>query len=260
VRKPVKILSREEEHELAVRVHDGDQRAREEMIVAFVPFVTRTVKDLLPGLPHDAFEDLIQEGRVGLIRAVDKFDPARGIRFTTYASWWVRAAVFYAMTKRRMGAVSGGSNHLRGVLRKAGPIADAIRAGESTKSIAARLKLNADVLESAIPMITLRAVSLDQKFDVRAETPGTWLEHLPADVDVEREFADQEQTEDRRFQFDHAVSLLTDAEQSIVRSRMRGETLKEIGKRHGVCRERIRQVEERALGRIKRTIAIGGRG
>jgi len=91
-------LSREEEHKLAVRKEAGDAEAREQLIRSHLPWVIRMATRLTAKRPHE-LDDAIGWGNVGLIRAVDRFNPDRGTRLSTYASWWIRQAIWSALTK-----------------------------------------------------------------------------------------------------------------------------------------------------------------
>ena len=94
----IPLLSREEEHELALRVRAGEPRAKDRLAEANLRLVVRVARRYLNrGLP---LQDLIEEGNLGLLRAIEKFDPDRGTRFSTYAIWWIRQAVVRALANQ----------------------------------------------------------------------------------------------------------------------------------------------------------------
>lgn len=252
------LLSREEEYALAVRYRaTGDVEAAHQLATGNLRLVVKIANDYRP--LHGNVLDLVQEGNLGLLLAIQRFDPARGVRFASYAGWWIRAFILrYLMESKRivrMGTTQAQRRlffHLRKEeekLRRAGiePI---------PQLLAERLR----VTEEEVAEMDQRLVGADTSLDLpvgRGEVDGpTRVETLSADertqpdVRVEDEefravlrarivdFARRLQGRDRIFFFERWLSE-------------RPPTLSVLGRRFGVSRERARQIERRVLGQLK---------
>ncbi|WP_373049010.1 sigma-70 family RNA polymerase sigma factor [Vulgatibacter sp.] len=196
-------LGREEERELAIRCRKGDERAREELVKRNLPFVVAVAKrNLGRGARLD---DLVQEGNIGLIRAVEKFDTGKGTRFSTYAIWWIRAYI-QKYLKEVHSSVRGGE--------------DGARRG-------------------------LKDVSLDVAVDEDGDI--TALDRLPDDgPDPEIRFGDAETDSMVRERLERFRKRIGPLGWDIIEGRLGSddpETLEQIGRRWGLSRERVRQVE-----------------
>jgi RNA polymerase primary sigma factor len=210
-------LNREEEYALALRVKAGDERARELLLrhnLAFVVAVAR--KYLGRGARLD---DLIQEGNVGLLKAIEKFDTGVGTRFSTYAVWWIRAYIQKYLKDARS-SVHGGESNER---------------------------------------IFQRDVSLDAVVDEDGET--TRLDHLESpDPSPELIALSRQKDQDVREALQRVRKRLGDLGWEIVSERLEQDspkTLAELGKRFGVSRERVRQIEVRTRAFLARYLASG---
>lgn len=244
------LLTAFQEIGLSRRIERGDLRAKDEMVesnLRLVASIARRYRGL--GVP---FEDLVQEASVGLVRAVEKFDYRRGIRFSTYAAWWIRRALVDALgeadairlparTGRRMAAVGRAESELR---RRAPGRAI------SSEAVADRTGL------SAQSVTTLRAaarvtVSLDQEVGKDC-TPLSYLVADPDPVDPWRHVAEQE----TRRQVQSMLELLPHRHREVLVRRygLHGGEVQshaEIGTKLGLGQERSRQLEREALHRLR---------
>jgi RNA polymerase primary sigma factor len=208
-------LTREAEHELAIRVKKGEKAARELLVrhnLAFVVAISR--KYLGRGA---RLEDLIQEGNIGLLKAVEHFDPFKGTRFSTYAIWWIRAYIQKFLKDVR----------------------SSVRGGESEDRV------------------FQRDLSLDAVIDDDGET--THLDRLESDLPGPEQLAlAEESNRDVREALKRVHKRLGDLGWDIVNERLEQDnpkTLEELGKRFGVSRERVRQVEMRTRSFLARYLA-----
>lgn len=208
-------LTREEEVRLARRVRRGEASAREELIKRNLPFVVAIAKrNIGRGARLD---DLIQEGNLGLMRAVEKFDTARGTRFSTYAIWWIRAYI-QKYLKEAHSMVRGGE--------------DGARRG-------------------------LKDMSLDLTIDEDGEVSA--LDRLPDDAaGPELEAVSEDEGAHVRDRLERVRERIGPLGWDIVNERFRSDdpkTLEQIGRRWGVSRERVRQVELKTRVFLKRYLA-----
>jgi RNA polymerase primary sigma factor len=208
-------LTREQEHELALRVKKGEEAARELLVRHNLPFVVSISRKYLGRGAR--LDDLIQEGNIGLLKAVEHFDPHKGTRFSTYAIWWIRAYIQKYLKDARS-SVRGGDSEGRIYQRDLSldtPIDD-----EGDVS-------HLDLLESPLPGPENVALSRERDDDVN-EALGRLRKRLG------------------------------DLGWDIVNERLKQEspkTLEELGKRFGVSRERVRQVELRTRTFLARYLA-----
>jgi RNA polymerase primary sigma factor len=247
VRRP--LLTPAEEIRLAKRVERGDPAAKERMIESNLRLVVSIAKQYRGlGLP---FDDLIQEGAIGLNRAVEKFDWRRGHKFSTYATWWIRQAVQRAISRQSR----------------------TIRLPIHVLERRHRLVAAASDLESALgreptrhELSTATGMSLRQIDEtVRACQPPTSLEQpvaseaddvlgdLIADEAAADPFERAAQRDERRL-VREALATLPERERLVLEERFgfegRSRTLEEIGRRVGVTRERVRQLEQQGLVKL----------
>lgn len=249
------LLSREEEHEIAVRYKESqDLDAAYRLVTANLRLVVMIARDYQRATRN--LLDLIQEGNIGLMEAVKNFDPYRGIRFPSYAVWWVRAYIIrYLMNNWRL--VKVGTTQAQRKLffnlqkEKDRLEAEGIRPGP--KLIAQRL----DVKESEVVEMEQRLGSGDLSIDATsADSDGrSLLDVLPsAGQTAEQEVADAEFKQQVSEKIRSFGDTLKDKEAVIFRSRLMAEeplTLQDIGERYGISRERVRQIEARLKKKLK---------
>jgi len=249
------LLDAETETELAQAWRDrGDEAALHRLIAAYqrlaVSFAGRFRRYDVP------YEDLIQQGMLGLMRAAEKFDPTNGARFSTYAAWWIRASMQdYVM--RNWSMVRTGTNatqkklffHLRKAMSR-----DQLTA-EGAAGQVARLAAALDVTEAEVEAMMGRMAGSDLSLDAPQSDEGrAWVEVLEDDAPAtETEVMDRLDTTRRRRALRAALSHLPEREQRIVAARHLSDepaTLSDLGVELGVSKERVRQLEERALARL----------
>jgi len=249
----VELLKADEEKELAKRYEKGDQSAKEALITANLRLVVAIAKKYTERGMH--FLDLIQEGNLGLIKAVDKFDYRRGFKFSTYATWWIRQAITRAIadqarTIRIPVHMVETINKMRRVKRE---LAQANGRDPSPEEIAAKMGGNIDADKvREIERISLDPVSLDQPVGEEEDSKqGDFVEDKVAISP--NEYANNQLLKD---EINYVLRGLTEREEKVLRLRFgledgRTRTLEEVGKEFDVTRERIRQIEAKALRKLK---------
>jgi RNA polymerase primary sigma factor len=251
----IPLLSREEEVELATRAQAGDQGALEKLIVSNLRYVVSVARRYLGyGL---ALADLINEGNIGLIHAVQRFDPSRGVKVITYAVWWIRQAITHAIAEH------GGVIALPvKQLEKLHKIFEGYRrytqqsgVEPSSAELAAELDLPVDEVESVLHIY--RRLSLNAPIGEGGET--SFLDVLPSTTSPSGEEAYINATLTDKIR--ELLSQLPPREQQILRLRFgideEPKTLEEIGGMLGITRERVRQIEKQAKDRLRQKARIG---
>jgi RNA polymerase primary sigma factor len=250
------LLSRAEEAELAARAQTGDLEARNRMIEGNLRLVVVIAKHFQGrGL---SFEDLIAEGNVGLIRAVEKFNPDVGVAFSTYAGWWIRQALFRAFEKlpRAIRLPAHISEQIRKLQQAVGTLAESLGREPTDTEVAAatgfsRQKL--DLLRSAtLPLLSMNAPI--PGYDGRTTTLADLLQDSEqATPDASLILAD------RNASLFHIMGLLPERERYVVTKRFGldgdpPQSFDEIGRHVRVTCERARQLQVSALGFLRRTM------
>jgi RNA polymerase primary sigma factor len=246
------LLSAEEEKSLARRYRRGDAAAKRRLVEANLRFV---VKMAIPysnqGL---SLEDLIQEGNIGLLEGIEKFDPERGFRLTTYVSWWIRLALQRALEQK--GSPIRIPANKQEQIRK---IKTFSRVHESEKGrhpssqeTAKALKMNVKTVEELL-LLDATFCSLDQATGEEAHSLQTVLE----DTRVERPEEGIARREMKR-QLNTAMEVLSDKERDVLHHRYgldeekKGLSLRQIGRIIGLSAEGVRRIEEQALRKLRR--------
>ena len=247
----VDLLTPEEEIELAIKVRENDQRSLEKLIKANLRFVVSVAKQYQnQGL---SLGDLINEGNLGLIKAAKRFDPTRGFKFISYAVWWIRQSILQALAEQsrivrlplnRVGA-------LNKIGKKFSELEQEFEREPSPSEIAEQLDMSLYEVDKTL-QISGRHLSVDQPFvqgednkllDVMADD-----NQLPPDYTLMKESL--------RAEVERALKSLTDREAEVIRlyfgiEREHPLTLEEIGEKFNLTRERVRQIKEKAIRRLR---------
>jgi RNA polymerase sigma-32 factor len=248
------LLTPEEEHRLAVEFKEyGDLKAAYRLVTANLRLVVMIARRY-----ESAFRnlfDLIQEGNIGLMEAVKKFDPYRGIRFPSYAVWWIRAYIIrYLMNNFRMVKVgtTQAQRRLFFNLQKEKQRLEAEGFEITPKLIARRLEVKPSEVIEMDQRMSARDVSVDAPIGPGEE--GTMLDFLPSEQTTEDAVANAQYQRAMSERMREFGQTLSGKDRTIFEERLLAEepkTLQEIGEMYGISRERVRQIEERLKRRLR---------
>ena len=250
-----KVLSREEEHQLAVQYKEyGDLEAAYKLVTANLRLVVMIAREYQKAFKN--LLDLIQEGNMGLMEAVKNFDPYRGVRFPSYAVWWIRAYMIrYIMNDWRMVKIgtTQAQRKLFFNLQKEKEKIEAEGLTPGPKLLAQRLQVKEDEVVEMEQRLASRDLSVD--VPIGDDDEATLLNFLQDSKQTpEEQIAETEYRELLRDKMEQFANTLKDKELVIYRERLLNEdpvTLREIGEKYGISRERVRQIEERVKKKLK---------
>ena len=244
---------------------DGDEEAAYQLVTSHLRLVAKIAMRYRGyGLP---ISDLISEGNIGLMQAVKKFDPDRGFRLATYATWWIKATIHEHLLRSWSIVRVAASNsqkrlfvNQRRLTSKIGALEEGDMLPEHVSSIARRL----DAPESEVVDMNRRLqgdISLNATLPHDNDDGMEWQDRLTHDMDVEESYAERSDSARRRQALEQALCGLSLREQRIIRARWLTDhplILDELGAEMGISRERVRQIEERAIEKIRGAVASSG--
>ncbi len=246
----IPLLGRDEEYDLAMRAKSGDSAARERLVNGNLRFVVSIAKQFQNrGLP---LIDLISEGNIGLLTAIDKFEPEKGYHFISYAVWWIRQAILKAIGEksRMIRLPMNKSADLMQVMQAKGKIEKATAADASIESIARECGMEeSDVIE--LLQISREVSSLDAP--VNREEDTSFGDFIESD-DPRPE--DQVMEKSMKASVERMLSTLSEKERGIITLRFglnnhEAMSLKEVGEIYNLTKERIRQIEKKVLNSLR---------
>ena len=247
----VELLTADEEKELAARMEAGDWAAKQHLIEANLRLVVSIAKRYTGRGMH--FLDLIQEGNLGLIKAVDKFDYTKGFKFSTYATWWIRQAITRAIADqaRTIRIPVHMVETINKLIRIQRQLVQELGREPEVEEIAAEMDLTPDKIRE-IMKISQEPVSLEKPI---GEEEDSHLGDFIPDEDAPSP-ADQAASTLLKEELTKVLSGLTPREEKVLRLRFglddgRTRTLEEVGLEFDVTRERIRQIEAKALRKMR---------
>jgi RNA polymerase nonessential primary-like sigma factor len=252
------LLSAEEEVYFSRLAQQGDESARKRMIESNLRLVVKISRRYMNrGL---AFLDLIEEGNLGLIRAVEKFDPERGFRFSTYATWWIRQTIERAIMNqtRTIRLPIHVVKEINTYLRAARSLAQKLDHEPSAEEIAQLLD---KPIEDVERMLGLNERTASTDTSIMNDSDKTLLETIPDSNASDP--ADVLEEEDVHSNIEDCLAQLSSKQREVVERRFglhghQVSTLEEVGLEIGVTRERVRQIQMDALRKLKRILELEG--
>ncbi len=253
-----KNLTQQEEKEIALRIKNGDKEAKKILVQSNLKLVLTIARKAIhvSKLP---MVDLIQEGNLGLMIAVEKFNPDLGYRFSTYASWWIKQAMFKAISEQSYCMKI--PVYIQETLSKFSKIKaemeKAYNCQINNAEVAKKMDIEPEKIDTFLSAYTT-TVSIEGSFD---GNNGSELNVSDVLEDVKTNVEEKIEYEELKKDLASVVSTLKDREQTVIKMRFGLEnfaktTLEDIGKLYGVTKECIRQTEMRALNKLRNNLLL----
>jgi len=262
------VLDPAEEYMLAKRWHEhGDVDAAHKLVTSHLRLVAKiAMKYRGYGLP---MSDLVSEGNVGLMKAVKKFEPERGFRLSTYAIWWIKAAITEHILKSwslvKMGTVAAQKKLFFSLRRLKGQL-DIVDSGELEPEQVRQLATALDVPEGELVEMNRRMAARDASLNAKVSYEDDGIEFQDTLVDEqpspEENVSVRQELGYRRGLLKKALAMLPERDRRIFVERQLSEepaTLEELGQEYGISRERVRQLEARAFSKVQKVIQLAVR-
>ncbi len=256
------MLEPEEEYMLgkAWKEH-GDTDAAQKLITSHLRLVAKIAMGYRGyGLPTN---EIISEGNVGLMQAVKRFEPEKGFRLSTYAMWWIRAAiqeyVLRSWSLVKMGTTAAQKKLFFNLRKIKGQIA-AVEEGDLRPENVTKIATRLNVSEEEVVNMNRRLAAHDHSLNapLKADSEGEWQDFLvDEETDQETLLANQEELSDRRGMLSNAMDKLNEREKHIFTERRLNDdpsTLEELSQHYGISRERVRQIEVRAFEKVQKSV------
>ena len=250
----IPLITPEEEIELAARIKKGDKEARAKMIRSNLRLVVKIAHDYANlGLP---LLDLISEGNIGLMKAVERFDPAKGGKLSTYAAWWIKQSIKRALANqsKTIRLPVHLVDKISKMRRVALQMSEELGREPTDDELAEEVGLSASKV-SQLKTVSIRPASLDAPI---SDDDSTEFGEIVGDMEAQTPF-EKLRDQNLRDEVSELLSVLDEREKKIIYSRFgldggKAKTLEEVGKKFGVTRERIRQLQNIALMKLRRAL------
>lgn len=255
----IPLLTQEQEQELGKRLAQGDIKAREELINSNLRLVVSVAKKYNGKSARMSFLDLIQEGNLGLMTAVDKWDYSLGYKFSTYATWWIRQSISKALAdqSRMIRIPPHIIEKLSHMAKATNELAIELGREPTVKEIAERMGEKEEKVKEWREIVK-DPVSIDQRInDDDDVTLGDLVADEPETSPIEE--ICQQQVSQR---IESVLATLDEREADILARRfglrnIKAQTLEDIGREYGLSKERIRQIEEKAMRKLRNPMRAG---
>jgi RNA polymerase primary sigma factor len=250
----IALLTPDEEIELAAKIKKGDKEARAKMIRANLRLVVKIAHDYSNlGLP---LLDLISEGNIGLMKAVERFDPAKGGKLSTYAAWWIKQSIKRALANqsKTIRLPVHLVDKISKMRRVALQMSEELGREPTDEELAEEIGMAAAKV-SQLKTVSIRPASLDAPI---SDDDSTEFGEIVGDEEAQTPF-EMLRDRDLRDEVGDLIAVLDEREKKIIFSRFgldggKPKTLEEVGKKFGVTRERIRQLQNIALMKLRRAL------